>query len=130
MTVPTPPWAEYAMPSLTHRSCNLALGWRYSLTYVGLARSSVLMITYLDPPDTANRWSFVANMLCTPPVSSVSNDDAIFGCAGSARSSSTTPLMRLDAPSRDSAAYRASGDTVTSLIVRASTLMESVRTMF
>jgi hypothetical protein len=38
----------------------------------------------------------------------------------------TTPFTRLDAPSRDNAPHRPSGDTVTSLIVRASTWTESV----
>jgi hypothetical protein len=40
-----------------------------------------------------------------------------------------TPLTRLDAPSREMDAYRPSGETVTSLIVRASTRIESVLTM-
>ena len=41
----------------------------------------------------------------------------------------TTPFTRFEAPSRVSTPYRPSGDTVTSLIVRASIRIESVRTM-
>src|SRR3712207_8394582 len=54
------------------------------------------------------------------PYTTLFRSDATFGCAGFARSRITTPFTRFDAPSRDSTPYRPSGDTVTSLIVRAS----------
>ena len=49
---------------------------------------------------------------------------------GSVQSTITIPLRRLDAPSREITQTRPSSETFTSLVVRASTTSESVRSGF
>ena len=101
-------------------------GCAYSPVYCGLRKSDMSMMTNFCPPLMAKSWVGVANMLCTPPASSCTKFAATVGCAGVERSRMTTPFTRFEAPSRESAAQRPSGETVTSLMVRASTWTESV----
>ncbi len=67
-------------------------------------------------------------VLCTPPVRFSQYSEAIFGCAGSARSRTTIPLRRSEASSRVITATVPAAFTLTSFTTRASTITESVST--